>query len=192
MQHSGTARLAANPYEQCSNGAGFWYERTNVRKIPYSSCEGGTRPDRGARHPCPLSTRGHGFLWWTTVILSPFALAALVGFWWMKRSVGARGSYGLVVRSLRVRSVCQTMKHADMSSLLTPRRYSQIDPAARSRDIFGVTHTADACICTMGRRWPDKYRVGVGYAPNGKTALVLEACAENSCFPSRLQRTSTG
>ncbi|CAO1629918.1 unnamed protein product [Parajaminaea phylloscopi] len=96
VQHAGTAKLTSDPYEQCQNGEDYWYERTNMRKIPYSSCDGGSRPDRGPRHPCPMSTRRHGFLWWTTVILSPFVLAGLVGFWWSKRNTRARGAYGSI------------------------------------------------------------------------------------------------
>ncbi|CAO1625062.1 unnamed protein product [Jaminaea pallidilutea] len=98
VQHPNTAKLASDPTEQCSDGQDYWYERTNVRKIPYSSCEGGSRPDRGARHVCPTSIKRHGFLWWTTIILSPFALAGVVGYWWMKKgsSGGGRGQYGAI------------------------------------------------------------------------------------------------
>ncbi|PWN28461.1 Oligoxyloglucan reducing end-specific cellobiohydrolase [Jaminaea rosea] len=92
----GTTALASDPYEQCVEGDDYWYDRTNVRKIPYSSCDGGARPDRGARHVCPMSTRRHGFLWWTTIIISPFVLAGLVGYWWLQRSAGGRASHGSI------------------------------------------------------------------------------------------------
>jgi hypothetical protein len=36
----------------CKNGEDYWYERTAYRLIPYSSCMGGIRLDRGARHVC--------------------------------------------------------------------------------------------------------------------------------------------
>ena len=77
-------------YEQC-NGDEFWYERTAYRKIPYSSCEGGDRPDRGPRHVCPaiIGIGSHGFLFWTFIALLPFGAAAVAAWWWTNGSVGA-------------------------------------------------------------------------------------------------------
>ncbi|KAH6886024.1 vacuolar protein sorting/targeting protein 10 [Coprinopsis sp. MPI-PUGE-AT-0042] len=49
----GTEPLPSSPEDQCKSGEDFRYERTAYRRIPYSSCEGGMRPDRGAQHPCP-------------------------------------------------------------------------------------------------------------------------------------------
>ncbi|PWN88715.1 Oligoxyloglucan reducing end-specific cellobiohydrolase [Acaromyces ingoldii] len=73
--------------EQCDGPAGdYYYEPTSMRRVPHSSCDGGLRPDRGARHVCPTSLRRHGFLWWTSLLLAPFLLAALVGAWWTRRS----------------------------------------------------------------------------------------------------------
>ncbi|CAO1617832.1 unnamed protein product [Sympodiomycopsis kandeliae] len=93
---AGLSALPTSEEEQCRNGEDYWYERTDVRKIPFSSCDGGARPDRGVRHTCSSSYRRHGFLWWTTVILSPFAMAGVVGWWWVKRSGGRdRGSIRL-------------------------------------------------------------------------------------------------
>lgn len=89
--HSGLTALAANEAEQCAVDGDYWYDQTNVRKIPFSSCDGGSRPDRGSRHICSTSLKRHGFFWWTTIVLSPFALAALVGYWWMVRSKGRAG-----------------------------------------------------------------------------------------------------
>ncbi|KAJ7579921.1 vacuolar protein sorting/targeting protein 10 [Mycena floridula] len=37
----------------CSSGEPYWYSRTAYRKIPYSSCVDGMRPDRGDQHACP-------------------------------------------------------------------------------------------------------------------------------------------
>lgn len=77
--------------EQCVGGAEFWYERTNVRKIPYSTCEGGDRPDRGAQHVCvnTASASRHGFFWWLLVLLIPFVLAGAFAWWlWQNKERG--------------------------------------------------------------------------------------------------------
>ncbi|KAK0452799.1 vacuolar protein sorting/targeting protein 10, partial [Desarmillaria tabescens] len=76
--------------DSCKNDEEFWYERTAYRKIPYSSCENGIRPDRGTRHSCP-GFRAHGPLFWWFVILIPFMFTALVGYWYYRRSGMARG-----------------------------------------------------------------------------------------------------
>ncbi|KAF8909112.1 vacuolar protein sorting/targeting protein 10 [Mucidula mucida] len=73
---------------------GYWYERTAYRKIPYSSCEGGERPDRGMRHDCP-GFKAHGAFFWWFVIMVPFMIAALVGYWYYKKSGLARGQIRL-------------------------------------------------------------------------------------------------
>ncbi|WRT68442.1 uncharacterized protein IL334_005418 [Kwoniella shivajii] len=68
-------------YEQCDGSTDYWYERTEYRKIPYSSCEGGERPDRGKRHDCPglILRGGLGGLFWGSVAIIPFAFAGLAG-----------------------------------------------------------------------------------------------------------------
>jgi hypothetical protein len=71
-------------YEQCDGFTPTWYERTAYRKIPYSSCEGGERPDRGKAHACPGLVGGGGLsgLFWGSIAILPFALAGLAGYWW--------------------------------------------------------------------------------------------------------------
>jgi photosystem II stability/assembly factor-like uncharacterized protein len=93
--HPGLTALAADETEQCTGDEDYWYDRTSVRKIPFSSCQGGNRPDRGAQHVCSTSLKRHGFFWWTTILLSPFLLAGLVGYWWMTKS---RGRFGGAIR----------------------------------------------------------------------------------------------
>ncbi|WWC63338.1 uncharacterized protein I303_105938 [Kwoniella dejecticola CBS 10117] len=76
-------------YEQCDGNTEFWYERTEYRKIPYSSCEGGERPDRGRRHECPglILRGGLGGLFWGSIAMIPFAFAGLAGwYYWTKGS----------------------------------------------------------------------------------------------------------
>lgn len=93
----GAYALGANTeYEQCDGSSPFWYERTAYRKIPYSSCEGGDRPDRGKRHDCPGLIGGAGVsgLFWGTVAILPFAFAALGGWWWYSKA-GRPGSIRL-------------------------------------------------------------------------------------------------
>uniref|UniRef100_D8Q2A4 Vacuolar protein sorting/targeting protein 10 n=1 Tax=Schizophyllum commune (strain H4-8 / FGSC 9210) TaxID=578458 RepID=D8Q2A4_SCHCM len=78
----------------CRAGDEYWYERTAYRKIPYSSCEGGERPDRGLRHICP-GFRAHGALFWMSIIVLPFAFTALIAYWFYKRSGMMRGTIRL-------------------------------------------------------------------------------------------------
>ncbi|KDQ61974.1 hypothetical protein JAAARDRAFT_76825 [Jaapia argillacea MUCL 33604] len=90
----GAQALPNDPETPCRAGEDYWYERTAYRKIPYSSCEGGPRPDRGAAHVCP-GFKAHGAFFWWTVILLPFAFTALVGYWYYRRSGLARGTIRL-------------------------------------------------------------------------------------------------
>ncbi|KAK4688992.1 hypothetical protein P7C73_g1101, partial [Tremellales sp. Uapishka_1] len=83
--------------EQCDGSTQYWYERTEYRKIPYSSCEGGARPDRGKQHTCPgLINVGPGIsgVFWGSVAILPFALAGLAG-WWYYTKGGRSGSIRL-------------------------------------------------------------------------------------------------
>lgn len=82
--------------EQCDGIQPFWYERTPYRKIPYSSCEGGERPDRGKQHACPGLIGGAGIsgLFWGSIAILPFACAALAGYWWFSKA-GRPGSIRL-------------------------------------------------------------------------------------------------
>lgn len=84
-------------YEQCDGFTSTWYERTAYRKIPYSSCEGGERPDRGKAHACPGLVGGGGLsgLFWGSIAILPFALAGLAGYWWYHNA----GRPGYVYRS---------------------------------------------------------------------------------------------
>jgi len=70
--------------DTCADGEDFWYERTAYRKIPYSTCEGGSRPDRGAPHICP-GIKGHSTMFWFVFLVLPFAFTALVGYWYYRR-----------------------------------------------------------------------------------------------------------
>lgn len=80
--------------DSCRGGAEYWYERTAYRRIPHSSCEDGERPDRGRRHYCP-GISGHGFFFWTFVLIVPFAITWLVASWYYKRSGLATGTIRL-------------------------------------------------------------------------------------------------
>lgn len=77
--------------EQCDGSSQYWYDRTNMRRIPYSSCEGGDRPDRGKRHSCAnaILGGGHGFFWWMFIIVIPFVMAGAAAYWFfVQRSQG--------------------------------------------------------------------------------------------------------
>ncbi|KAG1840150.1 hypothetical protein F4604DRAFT_1599034, partial [Suillus subluteus] len=67
-----------------------WYERTAYHKVLYSTCEGGDRIDQGTPHLCP-GINGHSAIFWMLVILFPFAITALVAWWWYSKSGMARG-----------------------------------------------------------------------------------------------------
>jgi hypothetical protein len=84
--------------EQCDGYTTSWYERTAYRKIPYSSCEGGERPDRGKQHSCPglIGGGGLGGLFWGSVAILPFACAGVAGWWWFTKG-GRPGWVGLVL-----------------------------------------------------------------------------------------------
>ncbi|KAF9263821.1 Oligoxyloglucan reducing end-specific cellobiohydrolase [Marasmius fiardii PR-910] len=93
----GTTPLAPDMFSQCSDPSsdGYWYDRTAYRKIPHSTCEGGTRLDRGDAHPCPGLT-GKGWVWWVTMlIVIPVFFAVIIGGWWYKKSGMARGTIRL-------------------------------------------------------------------------------------------------
>ncbi|GAA5827143.1 hypothetical protein JCM3770_007150 [Rhodotorula araucariae] len=73
--------------QTCKVDQAFWYDRTNMRKIPHSKCQGGLQLDKGSRHVCPgISTRG-GFFWAMVAVL-PFGIAALAAIWWTRRRGG--------------------------------------------------------------------------------------------------------
>ena len=78
--------------EQCNGYESFWYERTAYRKIPYSSCEGGNRPDRGKQHACPglIGGGGHGFFFWAFILLLPFGCAGAAA-WYFYQQMGRPG-----------------------------------------------------------------------------------------------------
>lgn len=79
--------------EQCDGYTEFWYERTAYRKIPYSSCVEGERPDRGKQHACPglIGGGGVGAFFWGVIAIIPFAMAGLAGYWWYSK--GGAGGY---------------------------------------------------------------------------------------------------
>lgn len=82
--------------DSCPEDAEFWYERTAYRKIPKSSCEGGNRPDRGAKRSCP-GFRAHSAGFWVTIFFIPFGFTALIAFWYYRRS-GYRRGYANYIR----------------------------------------------------------------------------------------------
>ena len=92
---AGTSPLPSD--DSCRGNDEYWYERTAYRKVPYSSCEGGFRPDQGTRHLCP-GLRGRGALFWLTILFFPFAMTALVAWWWYKKSGLARGWVSFILR----------------------------------------------------------------------------------------------
>ncbi|KAF8579723.1 Oligoxyloglucan reducing end-specific cellobiohydrolase [Ramaria rubella] len=90
---AGLDTLPSDDYA-CRRGDDYWYDRTAYRKIPYSSCEGGSRPDHGVQHICP-GPKAHGFFFWLFVLVLPFAFCALAGWWYTQKSGLSRGTIRL-------------------------------------------------------------------------------------------------
>ncbi|KAH9941948.1 Oligoxyloglucan reducing end-specific cellobiohydrolase [Amylocystis lapponica] len=88
----GTQSLADD--DSCRNDEDFWFGRTAYRKIPYSTCEGGIRPDRGEQHVCP-GIKAHSAFFWAMVICVPFLFAALAGWWYYRKRELGSGSIRL-------------------------------------------------------------------------------------------------
>ncbi len=80
--------------DSCSDGGEFWYERTPYRRIPFSSCVDGYRPDRGKAHRCP-GFGSKGVVFWLFMVVLPFGFTALVATYYYRRSGLAR-RYGLL------------------------------------------------------------------------------------------------
>ena len=81
---------------QCRNGETHWYDLTPYRKVPYSSCEGGDRKDRGTAHLCP-GVQGHSGFFWLMMFFIPVSFAGLMGCWWHRRGGSSRGYVGAAV-----------------------------------------------------------------------------------------------
>lgn len=73
--------------QTCTWDQPFWYDRTPYRKIPHSQCEGGLALDRGNAHVCP-GNKTRGGIFWTTIAVLPFGIAALAAVWWTRRRGG--------------------------------------------------------------------------------------------------------
>ncbi|KAI3629041.1 hypothetical protein CBS9595_000113 [Malassezia furfur] len=88
VPYANTPRLPADVDAQCARDApdydGYWYEATNVRKVPLSRCRGGARPDRGAQHRCPHTPIRHGAGWWIGVVLVAGVLGTACAFWYTR------------------------------------------------------------------------------------------------------------
>ena len=80
----GAQPLETSAEDQCAWDQPFWYDRTSMRRIPKTKCEGGLTLDQGTRHTCPGHT-DHSWLFWGTVTILPFGIAALAAVWWTRR-----------------------------------------------------------------------------------------------------------
>lgn len=101
----GATPLAPDTSETCIiyPESDYWYDRTAYRKIPYSSCEGGARPDHGTPHSCG-GVRGHSALFWLSVLTLPFGFTALVAYYYYKKGY----QRGCVTRN-RILADCLTI-----------------------------------------------------------------------------------
>ncbi|KIJ36606.1 hypothetical protein M422DRAFT_260953, partial [Sphaerobolus stellatus SS14] len=78
----------------CKLGEEYWYDHTAYRKIPFSSCDGGERPDLGEKHICP-GPKAHGFWFWFFWLCFPFAFCGLAAWYYTRKSGLARGTIRL-------------------------------------------------------------------------------------------------
>ncbi|KAF9524397.1 Oligoxyloglucan reducing end-specific cellobiohydrolase [Crepidotus variabilis] len=78
----------------CRGDDEYWYERTPYRKIPFSTCVEGYRPDRGKEHQCP-GFRSKGAFFWLFMLILPFGFTALVAYYYYRKSGLARGTIRL-------------------------------------------------------------------------------------------------
>ncbi|KAH8832167.1 hypothetical protein DL96DRAFT_1678366 [Flagelloscypha sp. PMI_526] len=64
----------------------YWFERTPYRKISYSSCQGGSRLDRGPAHKCVYATSPfmwrEKLSWWLLSFISLIMSLCLVTWWY--------------------------------------------------------------------------------------------------------------
>lgn len=99
MPYLGAQLLPDDPDTQCARDApdydGFWYERTNMRKIPLSQCRGGERPDRGRRHRCRSSWRISSVIWWLFAWLCLGGMGYVACMWMAARRVHATSPISL-------------------------------------------------------------------------------------------------
>ncbi|KAM5541455.1 hypothetical protein V8D89_005009 [Ganoderma adspersum] len=82
-----------DPNAQCRADEN-WYDLTAYRKIPYSSCEGGRRVDRGTEHTCP-GIGGHSAFFWLMMLFIPVSFAGLIGYYFLKKGGYGRGAIRL-------------------------------------------------------------------------------------------------
>lgn len=132
--YPGAVPLNTSAAEQCwtDESDGFWYDRTNVRKIPYSSCTGGQRPDRGKRHRCPARpASGSGVFLWIMVLLVPVAAAFMFARWYIEHS-------GAGFERLSRREALEDIyEHAGLAARFAGGAVSAF--VARVREAFGRT-----------------------------------------------------
>jgi len=136
-----------------------WYERTAYRKIPYSSCEGGMRPDRGTPHGCG-GIRGHSVLFWLSILMLPFGFTALVAYYYYKKGY-RRGAIRLPDGSSR--DVDNNFQKGDALDTI----------ASIPWFLLGVATTAWSQVSNMPL-W-DRFRIQSGYrhVPVDEDARVL-------------------
>lgn len=167
----GTTPLAND--DSCSNGEEYWYDRTPYRIIPYSTCEDGLRPDRGAQHVCPGFKSKGGWFWFFMLIL-PFGFTALVGYYYWKRSGLARGYVLHLIFPNRSRANIAIQHHP-------PTRRHQTVAVC----FAGLWHAGDARLSAVVHHRRGRYRVRVGcFAPTRpRCPKRISTCADRRRRP---------
>ncbi|KAF8325469.1 Oligoxyloglucan reducing end-specific cellobiohydrolase [Cantharellus anzutake] len=92
----GAAPLPPNLEEMCLEDPDldYWHERTAYRKIPYSTCQDGARPDWGPAHSCG-GVRGRSGMFWLSIFLLPFAITGVVTYYYYRQGGYRRGAIRL-------------------------------------------------------------------------------------------------
>ncbi|WFD44584.1 vacuolar protein sorting/targeting protein PEP1 [Malassezia psittaci] len=101
--------LTADIDAQCAPDApdydGYWYERTNMRRIPISMCQGGARFDRGTQHRCPHTPIRHGLLWWISVLLIAGGFGFALAYWYTRGDLQQLGAVRLIEENAAMQDI---------------------------------------------------------------------------------------
>ena len=101
--------LTADIDAQCAPDApdydGYWYERTNMRRIPISMCQGGARFHRGTQHRCPHTPMRHGVLWWISVLMVAGGLGFALAYWYTRGDLHQLGAVRLMEENAAMQEI---------------------------------------------------------------------------------------
>ena len=174
----GLSPRAPDPNAQCRAGE-QWYDLTAYRKIPYSSCEGGRRVDRGTEHTCP-GVGGRSAFFWLMMLFIPVSFAGLIGYYFHKKGGYGRGYVSVLLRVLTYTDHLRDVERSDYQGATVD--YGTRAALVRSIHLraYRISSLALLVSPTSGSRrgWtrsPSGYRVAEG------TGTCLSTRTRRSC-----------